>query len=143
MRRLKERKGQMTVELALAFPVFIVVAAISVNVMMFFSECAAFDRVALDAIRICATGASYGESLGSASCRLDDLIGNTWDKPYLHYESRAEPDILGHTRFTATLEFYPTLFGLDLRPSLFGISLPPIRHSVSLVVDTYKPGVLI
>ena len=49
----------------------------------------------------------------------------------------------GHTRFTGTLEYMPTLFGLGLRSTVFGIPLPPLTHAVSIAVDCYKPGVLL
>ena len=48
-----------------------------------------------------------------------------------------------HARFTATIEFSPTLFGLGLKSSVFGVSLPHLEHAVSLTVDPYKPGVLL
>lgn len=47
--------GQMTVELAVAFPVVVAVAVIAMNALLFLSECAAFDRVARDAVRVHAT----------------------------------------------------------------------------------------
>ena len=38
--------GQMTVELAVMIPVLVAIAVIAMNAMLFFSECAAFDRLA-------------------------------------------------------------------------------------------------
>ena len=49
--RTCDERGQMTVELAAAFPVLIIVAVIAVNALAFFSECAAFDNVFRDAVR--------------------------------------------------------------------------------------------
>lgn len=48
----------------------------------------------------------------------------------------------GLVRFTARMEYSPTLFGLGLRREIFGIALPPMTREVSMVVDAYKPGVL-
>lgn len=45
-------RGQMTVELAVVFPALLAVAVIAVNALLFFSECAAFDRVAREAVRL-------------------------------------------------------------------------------------------
>ena len=50
--RTCDERGQMTVELAAAFPVLIIVAVIAVNALAFFSECAAFDNVFRDAVRV-------------------------------------------------------------------------------------------
>ena len=105
--RTCDERGQMTVELAAAFPVLIIVAVIAVNALAFFSECAAFDAEN-EAVRVSAEAVSGG-----------------------------------HTRFTGTLEYMPTLFGLGLRSTVFGIPLPPLTHAVSIAVDCYKPGVLL
>ena len=75
-RKHRDDSGQMTVEFAVAFPVFVIVAVIAVNALLFFSDCAAFDRLARES-------------------------------------------------------------------SVFGVALPVLEHSVSLTVDTYKPGVLL
>ena len=55
--------GQMTVELAVALPVLLAVAAIAVNALLFFSECAAFDVASRDAVRIHAASPAYGQDL--------------------------------------------------------------------------------
>lgn len=48
----------------------------------------------------------------------------------------------GHDRFTATLTYRPTLFGLGMRSSVLGVPIPPLSHRASMVVDCYKPGVI-
>ena len=55
---------------------------------------------------------------------------------------RAEGFALGLTRFTARIEYAPTLFGLGMRSEIFGVALPPLVHEVDLVVDAYKPGIM-
>ena len=42
-------------ELVAVLPVAIVVAAITVNALVFFGDCAAFDRIARNAVRVYAT----------------------------------------------------------------------------------------
>lgn len=42
----RDERGQMTVELAVMIPVLVAIAVIAMNAMLFFSECAAFDRLA-------------------------------------------------------------------------------------------------
>ena len=52
MMRRRSTRGQMTVQLAVAMPVLIIVAVIAVNALAFFAECAVFDRVAHEAVRV-------------------------------------------------------------------------------------------
>ena len=44
-------RGQMTVELLVVLPVVLIVAVVAVNALTFFGDCAAFDRVARNAVR--------------------------------------------------------------------------------------------
>ena len=55
---------------------------------------------------------------------------------------RAEGLASGLTRFTARIEYAPTLFGLGMRSQVFGVALPPLVHEVDLVVDAYRPGIV-
>ena len=126
-------RGQMTVELAVVFPVLLAVAVIAVNALLFFSECAAFDRVAREAVRVHAASPAYGQGL-EQSCAQVAQTGTR-----VAVEGTAD----GHARFTATIEFSPTLFGLGLKSSVFGVALPRLEHAVSLTVDPYKPGMLL
>ena len=128
--RTCDERGQMTVELAAAFPVLIIVAVIAVNALAFFSECAAFDNVFRDAVRVHATSPAAGQ-------------GIAFDAENETVRVSAEGVSGGHTRFTGTLEYMPTLFGLGLRSTVFGIALPPLKHAASIAVDCYKPGVLL
>ncbi|MEG1098291.1 MAG: TadE/TadG family type IV pilus assembly protein, partial [Raoultibacter sp.] len=71
--RLRET-GQMTVEFAVVFPVLIIVAVIAVNALLFFSECAAFDRVARDAMRVYAASPEYGQTPDQACARVRAVL---------------------------------------------------------------------
>ncbi|MDJ1650272.1 MULTISPECIES: TadE/TadG family type IV pilus assembly protein [Gordonibacter] len=135
--------GQMTVELAVVFPVLLVVAVIAVNVLLFFSECAAFDRTAREAVRVYATSPAYGQGLEQSQALVQQTVQAAFDKPYLASRVATEGVSGGAVRFTATLEFSPTLFGMGLKSSVFGVALPHLEHSVALVVEPYKPGVLL
>ncbi len=138
-----DQRGQMTVELAAAFPVLIVVAVIAVNSCTFFYECAVFDRVASEAVRVHAAAPAYGQSSGTACASIEQALLSELDAPNVaigvsHGVVGADFD-----KYTATLEYYPTLFGMGLRPEVFGVALPHLTHEVSLTVDTYKAGVVI
>ena len=130
---MRDERGQMTVELAAAFPVLIIVAVIAVNALAFFSECAAFDNVFRDA----------GQGIEQSSALVQTALSAAFDAENEAVRVSAEGVSGGHTRFTGTLEYMPTLFGLGLRSTVFGIPLPPLTHAVSIAVDCYKPGVLL
>lgn len=134
--------GQMTVEFVVAFPVVVVVAVIAVNAMLFFSECAAFDRVARDAVRVHAASPAYGQGLEQSRASVQAAIEEALDQPYTDVRVAVEGASLGHVTFTATLEFHPTLFGMGMRSQVFGVSLPSLEHAVAFTIDAYKPGVV-
>lgn len=136
-------KGQMTVELAVALPVLLAVAAIAVNALLFFSECAAFDAAFRDAVRIHTTSPAYGQDLEQSRSQVAAALLESFDRPYLSSNVAVEGAAGGHATFTSTLEFSPTLFGMGLKSSMFGVALPKIAHAVSFTVDCYKPGVLL
>lgn len=139
----REEQGQATVELAVALPVIVIVAVIAMNAVLFFSECAAFDRVARDAVRVQATSPAYGQDREQSAALVAASLRESFDKPYLASRVEVTDGGSGHTTFTATLEFSPTLFGMGLKSQVFGVQLPHLEHSASLTVDAYKPGVLL
>lgn len=139
----RTESGQMTVELALAFPVVIIIAVIAVNAVLFFSECAAFDNVFRDAMRVHATSPAYGQGSDQSCAHIETTLAEAFDRPYVACRVGVAGAAGGHTCFSATLEFSPTLFGLGLKSSVFGVALPPLSHEVSMTVDCYKPGVLL
>lgn len=141
----RDERGQMTIELAVMIPVLVAIAVIAVNAMLFFSECAAFDRLARNAVRVAAASPAYGEgseqSCAAALAAVEEGMGIA-SKDYLEADVAVAGESSGQRRFRATLRFTPTLFGLGLKSSVFGVSLPQLEHSTELVVDVYKPGVL-
>lgn len=135
--------GQMTIEFAVALPVLIVCAVIVSNALLFFSECAAFDRVAREAVRVCAASPAYGQGLEQSRAQVQSFIEGSFDKPYLSSKVSVSGGGMGHATFVATLEFSPTLFGLGLKDEVFGVALPRLTHAASMTVDVYKPGVVL
>ncbi len=141
--RHANESGQMTVEMAVTLPVLIVVAAIAVNAVLFFSECAQFDRLARQAVRIHATAPAYGEDADTCCAAVEQELERAFDRPYLQVTVSRAATGLDFDEYTAVLEFWPTLFGMGLRDQVFGVPLPHLEHTVVYTVDTYKPGVLI
>ena len=143
MRRIGDCRGQMTIEVAVAMPVLIVVAVIAVNAMTFFGECAVFDRVACEAVRVHATSPAYGQDAGQSAALVEQAIRSQLDESNLSVSvthGMTEPDL---DVFTVSLELSPTLFGMGLRSEVFGVPLPCLKHSVRYVIDGYKPGVIV
>lgn len=141
--RIRSTSGQMTIEIAVALPVLIVVAVIAVNVMTFFSECAVFDRVAHETMRTYATAPAYGQGVGQSCALVEQAIRAQLDEDNLavtvsHGMTGADFD-----EYSATLEYYPTLFGLGLRSEVFGVALPHLTHTTRYVIDSYKAGVIV
>ena len=138
-----DESGQMTVELAVAFPVLLIVALIAVNACAFFHQCAVFDRVAHEAVRVYAASPAYGEGPAQACASVEQTIRSQLDEPNLdvgvsHAKTGADFD-----EFSATLTYRPTLFGMGLRSEVFGVSLPGLEHTTVYVVDSYKSGVIV
>ena len=140
----KDSSGQMTVELALALPVFIVVAVIAVNALHFFSLCAAFDRAAHNEVRIQAASPAYGQDALQSSALIEQSLYGAFEKES-NIEIQVEQATTGadFNEYIAHMKYHPTLFGMGLRSEVFGVSLPSLNHSTRFVIDSYKPGVLL
>ena len=151
---MRDSRGQMTVELAVLIPVVVVMALVIHNLAGFVSACAAFDRIALDAV--ISQGVSpageqtdLGATEAVSSC-ISQALGR---EGTCSVEVRAErlTDASGSydfsvapllTRYVCTLVYRPW-------PSSFSIAgvayRAPVelRHERSIVVDRYRPGVVI
>ena len=131
----------MTIELAVVFPVAIVVAAIAVNALVFISECAAFDRAFPQTVRLYAVPA-YGYSTEGNSGEVQNDLSSQFDKSYQSVAISVSRVDAVHVRFVGELSFSPTLFGMGVRDEVFGVHLPRIVHRSEYVVNLYKPGVI-
>ena len=136
-------RGQMTVELAVAMPVLIIVAVIVVNAMTFFVDCAVFDRAVRDSVRAYASAPAYGEGPGQSCALVEQAVRDAVDQPNVEISVSHGTVGFDFDQYTAVIEYRPTLFGLGLRSEVFGVALPTLSHSTSYVVDTYKAGVIV
>lgn len=136
-------RGQMTIELAVAFPVLVIVAVIAVNACTFFYDCAVFDRVSREAVRVYATSPAYGESAGNACASVEQTVKGQLNAPNLDVQVSHAPVDVAFDEYRMTLGYAPTLFGLGLRSEVFGVALPRLEHTTVFVVDSYKPGVVV
>lgn len=148
--------GQMTVELAIAIPVALAVMGIVVNLMVFLGDCARFDRLAAEAVRINAASPSYSSYGTQARAQavkslLETSLG---DRSYLSVAVSVEsilsddappaegvslPMLPHQERYICVLNYTP--WGLG--DSFFGISFSGIEHTRSYVIDPFKPGVFL
>ena len=62
----KARPGQMTIEFVIAFPVALIIGFTAINAMLFFSECAAFDRLFRSSVYTYASSLATSRILGKA-----------------------------------------------------------------------------
>lgn len=135
--------GQMTVELAVAFPVMIAVAVVAVNACTFFADCAVFDRVAHQAVRVHAASPGYRQTASESCALIEGDVRSALNAPNVEVSVACSSAGFDLQRFTATMTYAPTLFGLGLRSEVFGVQMPRLSHSTSLAVDVYKPGVIV
>ncbi len=139
-RKLADRSGQMTVELCAVLPVVIVIAAILVNVMTFFGECAEFDRVARNSVRLCSSSLPEGADASSVSGNIVAMICAEMESDDVSCESSGPLGAQGYVTYSLEYSYTPTLFGLPLRATVFGVTMPKISHSIQMAVDPYAPG---
>lgn len=141
-RKVHDASGQMTIGLCVGLPVMIIVAVIAVNALMFFGDCATFDRECRNAIRVCAASGERGQTESTALARITEQVTS-----YTGFDdvsgTVARTSMPAYIRFTLTYTYTPTLFGLGLVDEVFGIPLPKPTHSISLTVDPYRAGQLI
>ena len=144
MTRLGSREeGQMTVELAVAFPVLIIVAVIAVNALTFFADCAVFDRVAHEAVRVHATSPAYRQGTGQSVALVEQEVRSALGARNVEVEASCSTVGFDYEKYTVRLSYAPTLFGANMRAAVFGVSLPRLTHETSYVVDAYKAGVVV
>lgn len=144
MQRWRElSRGQMTVEFVIAFPVMLSVAAIAINVVLFLSECAAFDRLAPEAVRVHASARAYGEDAAQARVAIQEELTQRFSRDYLSFDVESYDEFGGLQTYVLTLEFEPTLFGINLKSKIFGVELPRITHQSIMTINPYRPGVLL
>lgn len=142
-RFMRNAGGQATIELAAAIPVFIIVLTIATNALAFFADCAVFDRVAHDAVRVYASSPAYGQTAGQSCALVESELRSVLDADNVRVRVSYAPAGIDLDQYTATIEYSPTLFGLGLRSEVFGVQLPVLTHVTTYVVDGYKPGLVV
>ncbi len=139
-RLLKQRSGQMTVELAVVFPVAILLALIALNAQCYLSEAASFDRLARQCIRVYGASPDCGLSDAAIAGQMEAYLQQCFSKENLSCHVEVAKSTATLRNFKATLVYRPELFGLSMSREVFGVALPEVSHTTELTLDTYRPG---
>lgn len=139
---LKCESAQATVELAIMFPVVLIIALIAYNALSFFTLCATFDRVFNQSVITRCSSPAYGEGLGNmrqyVENDIQDMLMSNNTEAAINIESVSG----GMIKFTGELNMKPSLFGMSMKDSIFGCTIYPIKHSKEFIIESYKPGVI-
>lgn len=153
-------EGQMTVELAVMVPVVIVVAIAAANLVRYVELCAQFDRLAPDMV-IAHGVAPAGEmnsvaSVGAVQAALENAMGSVAGLGSIEInvsvgDVSTQPSSEGGITFPISPLLSEFVCTLNYRPwpSSFVIagivyeSPVALSHSRAVVVDRFRPGVVV
>lgn len=137
----KSIHGQGTVELAIVFPVVLIVAFICINALMFISECAKYDRLYKIEISSISISPGSGQDIVAVKNKIKEKIQSQFNSGYEEVDIACSQVEGGFWLFDSEFTFYPNIFGRSIRGDIFGISLFNLKHKSKMIVDSYKPGV--
>lgn len=135
-------EGQATVELAVMFPIVLIIAFICVNALTFFSQCCAFDRDFKQIVACIGPSPSYGENIFNVKSIVEEKLKSKFDKDFIDVSVSVENVSGGFFEFDGEIKMHPTLFGMGLRSEFFGVDVPSLKHMQKITIDSYKPGVI-
>ncbi len=137
LKDFRREAGQMTVEAAVVFPVLLAIGFISVQAFVFLGDCAAFDLVARDAIRLQADdGTDCSQCAAEVCARIEEGLGMDHESVSVSCERTAA----GHMAYKAKISFSPP-FLRDAQ--VFGVRVPALEHELSFSVSPYRSGVVV
>ncbi len=136
-------RGQMTIEFVVVFPVLLVIALISTNVVLLFSECAGFDREFRQEVARLAPSPAYGQTAQDIASQISGDLARSFSRDYLDVSVSAATSADGLATYEGVITFTPTLFGAGRLTGAFGVRFPQMQHHRKILVDQYRPGVLI
>ncbi len=138
-----DESGQMAVELAALIPVVVVVALVVFNLGRFVVLCASFDRVALRAVAMEGVAPSGEQSTLASVDEVRGAIVRDLGTSSCDVEVYAEDaGALALTRYRCVLAYRPWPSSFVLAGVLYDAPLV-LTHERSLVVDRFRPGVVI
>lgn len=138
----RKTPGQMTIEFVVAFPAMIAVAFVAINAVLFFSDCASFDRVFRNAVCTYAASPAYEQETGESCELIQSQLEESLSRDNLRFQVSSSGVEGGMVTFSAQMYFEPTLFGKGRLSGVFGFSFPPLSHGEQISVSAYKPGLV-
>lgn len=139
---LHKPPGQMTIEFVVAFPAMIAVAFVAINAVLFFSDCASFDRVFRNAVCTYAASPAYEQGTGESCGLIQSQLEESLSRDNLRFQVSSSGVEGGMVTFSAQMYFEPTLFGKGPLSGVFGFSFPPLSYGSQISVSAYKPGLV-
>ena len=139
---LRDSHGQATVEMAVVFPVVLILVVISFNTMNYLGICASFDRAFPQQVRVFAAAPRFGSNQGDAAASVQQVLAAKYAQECSNVSVVVSEDGWGNSVFQASFEYEPTFFGLQYRSILFGAQLPAFSHRTSFALNCYRPGVI-
>lgn len=151
-----DQRGQATVELAMCMPILLVLAFVVANLMGFVEACAAFDRIAYDAVVSQGVSSAGEQSDTSATGAVRSCIVEALGRESTCQVEVSSEDVLRYggspnttfsvaprlTRYVCTLRYRPWPSGVVIA----GVSMQApalLVHTRELVVDRYRSGVVV
>ena len=139
-KKLKENKAQMTVELAVIFPILIVIASLMVNALSFASECSRFDRISRNAIRCETATPAIEENSDDACVRVREILQENFVQENESVLADISSSEGASVTYVCELKWSPTLFGMGLKREVFGVEMFELSHSTTFTVDPHRSG---
>lgn len=151
---VRDDRGELLVELAIAIPIMVIIGLITINLMQFIGQCAKFDRATGDLVRYAVLNPQ--DNGNAATGLLAKSMGYEGNDPNSNHVSVQVRDydgpagsVVGHYLKTvdATLYFkpWPALDAVYFENTPFRFQLPGqfMQHKQRYVVDAFKPGILL
>lgn len=153
---VRDKEGQMVVELAVVTPVMLAVAIVVLNLLFFLEACARFDRVVPDVVMAVAVSpagedAEAGNRAHAVSVALAEAMGDARGVE-VRVEEQSAWEAAGEggvgfaiaphlTRYVCTLSYAPWPSSFTVAGVNAGIP-GRLEHMRTFMVDRYRPGVL-
>lgn len=135
------KKGQVMIEFAIAFPVLIIVSLITLNALLFASDCARFDNIAKNSIRSHASSPSFDEESSQSEKLIVSELQESFSDKFYKLKVSSTKDNVYHT-YRVELQFYPTYFSESPLHHVFNVVFSPLKHECSLTLNPYRPSIL-
>lgn len=139
------QQGQMTVELAVCLPVFLIALVISIDMGVYFSEIAAFDHLFAQTVLsqgVTQSGGAYSSETVQSSIdqELENYFFAEWEDVSVTVEETGTLNDL--MLFKGVLKVSPWPLSTNKR-QFMGMNIPlQLTHEKAFVVKPYIPGKL-